>query len=149
MIDQNWGHFFIVYKMKHCWNIFLKYFISKSFRFKVNVDNVHVLILSLHFDTQSISKMRVKTVCKDDILCWTYLFLFIVVKNCRLVCRWHWCNVRVQNQSVFLFYVLKHDLQQFSLRHMIWVLSENLLCLLDFLLKRRLKVILKSKLKSK
>ena len=99
----------------------------------MNINNVHVLILTLHLDSHRVSDMRVKATGQNDILGLTDLLFFVIVQKSAFSLRFDRDNILPKTNVIFVLDGLVHDLEQFGLRHVVRILAKKLVglrCLL-------------------
>lgn len=76
----------------------------------MNVNNVHVFILPLHFDSKAISNVRIEPIGQNYVIRLTYFLFFVIVQRSLCTCLLDRNNIWIENDFIFLLYVLIHDL---------------------------------------
>ncbi len=90
----------------------------------MNINNVHVLILTFHLDAHRVSDMRVKPTGQNYILRLTDLLLFVIVQKSAFSLRLDRDNILSKANVIFVLDGLVHDLEQFRLRHVVRILAK-------------------------
>ncbi len=92
----------------------------------MNINNVHVLIFTLHLDAHRVSDMRVKPTGQNDILRFTDLLFFVIVQKIAFSLRLNRDNILPKTNAIFVLDGLVNYLEQFCLRHVVRILAKKL-----------------------